>query len=414
MRKHLSKVSKSAALLHLDRLERDLPNGALFEQRFDSVAYEFDDTSVLEDVYQGRTKFFGYGRQGSPTTSALENRISHLEDGIGSLVFSSGMAAYDSVYSTIARSGDHIIASRYLFSNTLSLLESYKSRWGLEVDYVDPTEIENVASCLKSNTIAVLVETVSNPTTIVPCMHAIGDFCEVNNIAFIVDNTVTGPLAFSPKAAKASLVIHSLTKGISGHGRSLGGSVTDTGCYDWLNGKIILEDSCIDSNGFLYLKQLRKKGRSEKGSMPSNHEIAQISMGMETLPLRSTQSASTANKLAEMLSLNPNIDRVWYPGLDTHDQHEYCKEHFANFGALLSFSLNGKKPGEFLDRLSLIVTSSSLGDTRTLAIPPATTIFHDISRESRELMDIPDGMIRMSVGIEPPGDLISDIEQALS
>ncbi|MHA7773868.1 PLP-dependent transferase [Roseibium sp. M-1] len=401
-------------LVHHDRLTRNIASGALFEQRCESTAFEFNDTEALEDVYQGRRNAPGYGRQGNPTVEALESRVNLLEDGVGTIVFSTGMAAYDGVFSTLLSSGDHIVASKHLFSNTISLLTTMKERWGIQLDFVDATDAKNVRSHIQPNTVAVLVETIANPGTQIPDLEAIGVMCRESGIVYIVDNTVTTPIGFSPKTVGASLVINSLTKAIAGHGRSLGGSVTDTGLIDWLDCRAKIEPEFRGRGSLAYVAQLKKRGRSNKGSMMSSSDAFLISMGMETFPLRVDRSCSTAVKIAQFLADHPCVDGVSYPGLSGHPQNDRAKTLFSNAGALLTFNLNNIRPSLVLDRLSLIVTCSSLGDTRTLAIPPASTIFSDLGSESRREMQISDTAIRLSVGLEDPDDLIRDLEDAFS
>jgi O-acetylhomoserine (thiol)-lyase len=404
----------STYLVHGDRLDRDLPCGALFEQRFDSVAHEFRSADAIEAVFQGREKAYAYGRQGSPTIDALERKITRLEDSIGTVVFSSGMSAYDAMFATLFRSGDHVLASNFLFSNTVSLLRMYRDRWGVEVDFVDVRDKDIVVGAIRDNTVAIIVETVANPGTQIPCLEQIGALSMRHGIVFVVDNTVLSPVGFRPNTVGASLVVHSLTKLVAGHGRSLGGSVSDTGLHDWTRSRAGIDPEFQPHGPLSYLAQLRRKGRTIKGTVIGNSDAAAIAMGLETLPLRFERSARNAHTLAEHLSLHPKIDRVFHPGLSSHPQHAIARDLFRAGCPFLSFVLGDEvTPHLFLDRLGLIAIAVNLGETRTMAIPAASTIFHEMGPDMRRTMGIPENLIRLSVGIEDVEDLMRDIDSAL-
>ncbi len=407
-------LKPATLLVHHDRLTGELPYGALFEQRFDSVAYEFADTATMEATYQGRQPGFGYGRQGSPTAAALERKITALEGGVGTLAFSTGMAAYDAVLATLLRAGDHVIASRFLFANTVSLLNSYRRRFGVEVDFVDVTDAAAVAAAVRARTVLIMVETIANPRTQVPDLAEIGRIAARDGIAYLVDNTITSPLAFQPKAVGASLVVHSLTKILGGHGRVLGGTVTDTGALDWSRSRPVIEDAYRSLGPQAYLTQLRKLGRRDKGATLASGDAGAIALGLETLALRVRQSAENARAIAQMLAAHPAVERVHYPGLASHPQHQRAQTLFRHPGYLMSFELKPNlSVAAVLDRLRVVVRASSLGDSRTLAIAPATTIFHELGPARRAEMGIAESLVRLSVGIEDAGDLIADLEAAL-
>lgn len=408
-------LNDGTLVLHLDRLNGNLPYGALFEQKFESVAYEFPTTEEIEASYQGRGRSVAYGRQGNPTTTSLERKLTALERGVGTVCFASGMAAYDATFATLFRSGDHVIASKFLFSNTVSLLNTYRDRFGVDVEYVDVTDAGTVLTGVKENTVAVFVESVANPKTQIPSLLEIGRGLAKVGVAYVIDNTLTTPCGFKPKDVFAALSINSLTKSIGGHGRSLGGSVTDTGVMDWTRSRVFIEERFREVDQLSYIMQLRKRGLRDKGATLSGGDAATLSMGLETLPLRLKAASENANRLAIFLQSCRQVAAVHYPGLPSHPQHHLASKLFAATGPLMSFELSPERDvSKFLNRLKIIVRSSSLGDNRTLVIAPAKTIFHELGPNVRAEMGIAEGLVRMSVGIEPIDDLIADLEQALN
>jgi O-acetylhomoserine (thiol)-lyase len=286
---------------------------------------------------------------------------------------------------------------------------------GIQISYVDPTSAENIQKAYTSNTRMVFVETIANPATQIARLDEIGNFCSENKIIYVVDNTMTSPYLFKPVTVKASLVINSLTKYIGGHGNALGGSVTDTGLYDWadfpniapiLRGQIKPE--------MLGIAQIRKRGLRDGGGTLSPEAAHSISAGAETLALRLERTSSNALLLANFLNEHPLVKKVNYPGLADHPQHKTASELFNGYGGLMSFELDDKMDAvTFLNRLKVVIKSSNLGDTRTLAIPVAKTIFHELGPERRKEMGIEESLIRLSVGIEDLQDLLQDFAQAL-
>lgn len=246
-------------------------------------------------------------------------------------------------------------------------------------------------------------------------LDQIGDFCSEHSLIYIVDNTMTSPYLFKPVNVKASLVINSLTKYIGGHGDALGGSITDTGLYDWSNfpniASIIKETI---APALLGITQIRKRGLRDGGGTISPEAAHTISVGSETLALRLERTSNNAMQLAHFLSSNKLVKKVNYPGLESHAQHQIASKLFKAYGGLMSFELSDEVNClDFLNRLKVVVKSSNLGDTRTLAIPVAKTIFHELGAERRKEMGIDDSLIRLSIGIEDIDDLLEDFTQAL-
>lgn len=403
----------TTTILHADRFGKP-EHGALHKPIHTSVTYGYEDVQDLVDIFQNKKSGFAYSRQGNPTTAALESKVTQMEEGLGTISFSTGMAAISATIMALIKNGDHIVASSFLFGNTRSVFQTYIDL-GLDITFVDATDVENVKNELKETTKLVFVETIANPATQIADLVKIGELCEEKGIIYVVDNTMTSPYLFKPVKVKASLVINSLTKYIGGHGNALGGSLTDTGLFDWENFPNIFpkfKDQVKPTA--LGLTQIRKKGLRDAGGTLSPEAAHSISVGSETLALRLDRACTNAFSLATFFEGHPLIKKVYYPGLESHPQHALAGELFAKYGGLMSIELDESIDCfAFLNKLQLVVKSSNLGDTRTLAIPVAHTIFNELGPEKRKEMGIPESMIRLSIGIEDLDDLMGDFKAAL-
>lgn len=402
----------TTAVLHSDR-SRPIEHGALHKPVHHSVAFEYADARDLARVFQSELPGYSYGRQGTPTTAALEDKITTMEGGTATVVFGSGMGAIASTMIALLRAGDHVVSSRYLFGNTSSLFGTLE-RWCIAVDFVDATDAANVARALKPETRMVFVETIANPRTHVADLAGIGELCRARSIIYVVDNTLTSPYLFQPKGVHASLIINSLTKCIGGHGNALGGAVTDSGLFDWAQYPHIDDGYRKGDPSRWGAWQIRKKGLRDAGAALAPEAAHHLAVGAETLALRMDRICANALNLARFLESHPRIWRVYYPGLTSHPQHARARALFRGAGGLLAFELaDDGDCFEFLNRLRIVVSSSNLADNRTLAIPVAHTIYFEMGAERRSSMGIADSLIRVSAGIEDSGDLISDFRQAL-
>ncbi|REG99500.1 cystathionine gamma-synthase family protein [Flavobacterium aquicola] len=411
----MSSIKKgfTTTLLHSDRLLQP-EFGALHQPVHTSVTWGFEDVNGLVDVFQNKKKGYAYSRQGNPTVNALENKITQMENGLSTVAFSTGMAAITAAFLSLLKKDDHVIASSFLFGNSRSIMQTL-TEIGIEISFVDATNVKDIEQAYKPATRMVFVETIANPGTQVAQLDQIGDFCQQHKLIYIVDNTMTSPYLFKPVNVKASLVINSLTKYIGGHGDALGGSLTDTGLYDWNTfaniAPLIRESTAPAMHG---ITQIRKRGLRDGGGTLSPEAAHVISVGSETLALRLERTSNNALLLANFLSNHKLVKKVNYPGLESHPQHQTASELFKAFGGLMSFELSDEIDClTFLNRLKVVVKSSNLGDTRTLAIPVAKTIFHELGAERRKEMGIDDSLIRLSIGIEDIDDLLEDFTQAL-
>lgn len=411
--KLMSKKGFTTTNLHSDRLDNP-EHGVLHKAIHPSVAYGYKDARELAEVFQGKKSGYNYGRQMNPTVTALQNRITAMEDGIATVAFATGMAAISSSLLALLRQGDHIICSSFLFGNTNSFFNTLRTL-GIEVTFVDATDAQNVAAAVQANTRLVFVETIANPVTQIADLQAIGELCKKKSLIYCVDNTMTSPHLFQPKRVGASLVVNSLTKYIGGHGNALGGAITDTGLFAWDTFPNIYDSYRSQSKELWGITQIRKKGLRDMGASLGPEAAHHLAVGSETLPLRMKKSCANAQTLAEFCEQHKKINRVYYPGLNSHPQHKLAQQLFSGFGALFSIDLKaGVDCFDVLNKMECVVASSNLGDTRTLAIPVAHTIYYEMGAERRASMGIADSMIRFSIGIEDIDDLLADFKRALN
>jgi O-acetylhomoserine (thiol)-lyase len=402
----------TTTILHSD-LDQPIEHYSVHKPMHLSVAYGYPDARELAKVFKGEQPGFVYGRQGNPTAAALEAKVTKMEEGVATACFSTGMAAIAATFVALLRAGDHVVSSSFLFGNTNSLFGTLGTL-GCDISFVDATNADNVARAIRPNTRLVFVETIANPRTQVADLARIGELCASRGLLYVVDNTMTSPYLYQPKRHKAGLVINALTKYIGGHGNALGGAVTDTGLYDWTRFPGIYDNYKTAAPAMWGILQIRKKGLRDIGSTLAAEVAHRIAVGAETLALRMERASDNALRLARFLAGHPKVTRVYYPGLPDHPQHRLAGELFKSYGALMSMELaEGIDCFDFLNRLQLVISSSHLGDNRTLAIPIAHTIYWEMGPQRRAEMGIADSLVRLSIGIEDFDDLVEDFRQAL-
>ncbi|NUU01213.1 cystathionine gamma-synthase family protein [Herbaspirillum robiniae] len=402
----------TTTILHSDR-QKDIEHGSLHKPVHTSVTFGYKDARQLAEVFQGKQPGYRYGRQGNPTVSALEDKITKMEGGKSTICFATGMAAIGAIVQGLLREGDHVVSSAFLFGNTNSLWMTVGAQ-GAKVSMVDATDVKNVEAAITPATRMVFVETIANPRTQVADLKRIGELCRARGILYVVDNTMTSPYLFQPKSVGAGLVVNSLTKSIGGHGIALGGALTDTGEFDWSTYPHIADNYKKNPAPQWGMAQVRAKALRDFGASLAPEAAHHIAVGAETLALRQERECKNALAVAQMLEADERVAAVYYPGLESHPQHALSKELFRSFGSLMSFELkDGIDCFDYLNRMKLAIPTSNLGDTRTLVIPVAHTIFYEMGAERRASMGIAESLIRVSVGLEDTDDLVEDFRQAL-
>ncbi len=408
----MAKNGFTTTILHSDR-RASVEHGAIHKPMHPSSQYAFSDARELAAVFQGKPGFT-YARQGTPTTTALEAKITQMEGGVATVSFATGMAALAATFFALLKAGDHLISSQHIFGNTNSLLGTLAGL-GVEVSLVDATDVNNVKAAYRPETRMVFTESLANPGTQVADLQAIGDWCKAKNLVYVIDNTLTSPWLCQGKAMGASLVVNSLSKHIGGHGNALGGAVTDTGLHDWTDYENIAQPYRQGKSTSWGLTQIKKKGLRDMGGTLAAEAAHRISAGAETLALRMDRACANALALAKYLSQHPKVAKIHYPGLHDHPQHDRAAQLFGSrFGALMGVELIDEVDlFDFLNRLQVLILATHLGDNRSLVLPMAHTIYYEMGAERRALMGISDNFLRVSIGIEDVQDLISDFDQAL-
>jgi O-acetylhomoserine (thiol)-lyase len=367
-----------------------------------------------------------YTRLMNPTTDVLEKRMAEMDGGVGALAFASGSAAITTAVLNLAKCGDNIVSTQYLYGGTYNLFHYTMARFGIDVKFVDTSNPANVAKAIDANTKAVFMESIGNPKNNVDDFAAIGRIAHDHGLPLIVDNTVTTPLLFRPIEHGADIVCYSLTKFIGGHGTSIGGAVVDSGKFDWSSGRFPEYTTPDPSyHGLIYhqalgpmayILKMRVTLLRDMGACLSPFNAFLFLQGLETLHVRMPRHCSNALAVARFLEGHPCVGWVNYPGLQSHPDHERAR-HFlpAGQGAILGFGIKGGREAgaKFIDSVKLCSHLANIGDAKTLVIHPATTTHQQLSPEEQVAAGVSPDFIRVSVGIEDVEDIIADLDQAL-
>ena len=359
-------------------------------------------TFIFDSAEQGGRRFaleeagYIYTRLGNPTTTVLENKIAALEEGEAAVATSSGMGAISSTLWTVLNAGDHVVTDKTLYGCTFALMCHGLTRFGIDVTFVDTSNLDEVKNAIKENTRVVYLETPANPNLKIVDLEALSKLAHKNpNTLVIVDNTFATPYMQKPLKLGADIVVHSVTKYINGHG-------------DVIAGLVITNKELADQIRFVGLKDMT-------GAVLGPQDAYYIIRGMKTFEIRMERHCKNAKKVVEFLNKHPKIERVYYPGLETHPGHEIAKKQMKDFGAMISFELKGgfEAGKTLLNSLKLCSLAVSLGDTETLIQHPASMTHSPYTKEEREAAGITDGLVRLSVGLENVEDIIEDLEQGL-
>jgi O-acetylhomoserine (thiol)-lyase len=394
----------------------DDSSGATAVPIYQTVSYAYETAQELADVFAGKAPGYIYTRLASPTTTALEARLTELEDGIGCIATSSGMAAIASVVMGLVRSGDEIVAAAGIFGGTVSFFENTLGRFGVKTTLVDAGDTEEFAKAVNDKTRLIFVETIGNPRMDVPDIPAIGQVARNAHIPFIVDNTVTTPFLIKPGRYGADIVIHSTSKFINGHGTAIGGAIIDTGNYNWSAGPFEdIRQLSEKTRQLAFLAHLRNMIYRDLGGCPAPMNSFLMLQGLETLSGRMVKHCENAEKLAQYLQNHPRVRWINYPGLPDSKFHNRVVKLFNGCGGgLLTFGLGDKQGAfRFIDSVKLAKNLANLGDAKTLVLHPSSTIFHEFSAEQQRKMGVGEDMIRVSVGIEDFEDIREDFGQAI-
>lgn len=393
---------------------------------YQSSAYVFDSTEQAAGVFSLAEPGYIYTRLNNPTNEVLEQRLAAIEGGIGAVSFASGASAISTALLTLLKSGDHIVASNSLYGGTYNLLKVTLPRLGITTTFVDPSDTNNFFEASTEKTRLFFSESIGNPKLDVVDIEAIAAIAKGLKIPYFVDNTVASPALLNPLKHGANVVIHSLTKYISGHGNSLGGAIIDGGTFDWKNDKfpefnspsagyhgLIYSDVLGNAS---YLAKLRIEGLRDFGGALSPFNSFQIIQGLETLTIRIAKHSENALKVAEYLESLESVAWVNYPGLASSKYHTLAKKYLPNGqSGVVTFGLKSGYEGakSFVNATQLFSLLANIGDTKSLIIHPASTTHQQLTAAEQESTGVTADLIRLSIGIEAIEDIITDINQAI-
>ncbi len=392
---------------------------------YQTTSYVFNNSQHAANLFSLAEAGFIYTRLNNPTNDILEQRLAALEGGIGAVVTASGTAAIATTLLVLLKSGDHIVASNSLYGGTYNLLSVTLPRLGITTTFVDPTNPENFKNAVKKNTRAFFAESLGNPKLDILDLKEISAKAKAAKVPFIVDNTVATPYLLNPISHGANIVIHSLTKYISGNGTSLGGVIIDAGNFDWSNGNFPeFTEPSAGYHGLVYhealgnaafIAKVRVEGLRDYGSALSPFNAFQIIQGLETLPIRILKHSENALALALWLEDQDAVAWVNYPGLKSSRYHSLVAKYLPKGqSGVVTFGLKGGFEAAKIvaDETKIFSLLANIGDTKSLIIHPASTTHQQLSDEEQLATGVSKDLIRLSVGIEDIEDLKVDLKAA--
>jgi len=361
---------------------------------YQSSTFKFKDVKHGADCFAGISDGYIYTRISNPTIKALEDKLSALENGYGGIAFSSGMSAATTVFMALLGHGLHIVSTNAIYGSTRVVLERDFSRFGVEMSFINTSDLKEIERAIKPNTKLLFIETPTNPTIEITDISKAVEIAHNHNIIVCVDNTFCSPYTQKPLNLGADIVMHSITKFINGHADVVGGAL-------------------VAKTQEIY--QLLRQTMIYMGGNMDPHQAYLVTRGVKTLAIRMDRSQESAMKIAQYLENHPKIEWVKYPGLKSHPQYELAKKQMSGFGTMISFEVKGGiKAGETLmNNVKLCLLAVSLGGVECLIQHPASMTHSGYTKEAREEAGITDGLVRFSVGIEDCEDIIADLEQAL-
>lgn len=404
---------------------RDAAHGARVTPIYLTAGFEFDSFAQAEDRFGGEEAGYTYSRSGNPTTAALERRVAALEGGREAIAVGSGQAALTVAVLGLVKAGDHLLSAQGVYSGTRGLFENGLARLGVDIEFVDdPADAAEWRRRLRPNTRLLFGESIANPTGEILDVATVAEVAHEHGVPLVVDNTLATPYLLRPGDHGADIVVHSASKFLGGHGAALGGVVVDQGRYDWASspfGHLTGPDGWLHGASYAgaygagaYIAFARSVVAALFGPVLSPVNAFLIQQGVETLSLRVRQQSETALAVARWLEARPEVARVDYPGLESHPSHALAQRYLPRgAGAVLAFSLAGgeEAAARFYDAVELFSRMTHIGDVRSLILHPASTTHAHLHDDVRESTRIGDGLLRLSIGLEDPADLIADLER---
>lgn len=392
---------------------------------YQTTSFVFDNAQHAADLFALQTYGNIYTRIGNPTTAAFEERMASLEGGIGAVATSSGQAAQLIAVLTLCKNGDEIVASQSLYGGTYTQFDVTLRRMGVDVTFVDFTDLDAVEKAITERTKLVYGETIGNPRTDILDIETLVEVAHTHGVPLMVDNTFATPYLCRPMEHGADIVVHSATKFIGGHGVAIGGVVVESGRFPFDNGNFptLVDPSPAyhelrfweNFREYAYLTRARVELLRDIGVAPSPFNSFLLLLGLETLPLRMRQHSANARKVAEFLNDHAAVSWVSFPIFVDNQWTPLAEKYLPEGpGAVFTFGLQGGYEAgvQFIDAVELASHVANVGDAKTLVIHPASTTHQQVPMEEREAVGVRDDMIRISVGIEDIGDILWDLDQA--
>ncbi|WP_077305651.1 O-acetylhomoserine aminocarboxypropyltransferase/cysteine synthase family protein [Terribacillus halophilus] len=419
------KKSFDTVALHAGQ-QPDPLNGARAVPLYQTSSYVFESTEKAAALFQMQEPGYIYSRNGNPTNAVLEERLTELEGGIGGFAVSSGQAAISVALLTLAKSGDEIITTNALYGGTYNLFAETFKGFGVTVRFVNGHDSDEVEQAINEKTKAIFTESIGNPNAEIADLHSLSAIAKRHRVPLVVDNTFTTPYLQKPIDFGADIVVFSTTKFIGGHGTSIGGAIVDAGTFNWENERFPdfnRDKPSIGNTSFNKLAGKRAfitKARFELGHdlgtslSPFNSWL--FIQGLETLSFRMKQHVENAKKTAVYLRLHPDVEWVNYPGTPGDPQYELAKTYLPRgVSSIFTFGIKGGRESaeRFIDSLSLISHLANVGDSKTLAIHPASTTHARMTAEQQLQAGVYPDQIRLSIGLEDIDDILADLDQSL-
>jgi len=394
---------------------------------YQTTSYVFRDTEHAANLFALKESGNIYTRIMNPTTDVFEKRMAALEGGVGALAVSSGSAAITYAVMNIAESGDEIVSASTLYGGTYNLFSATLPKFGIKTVFVDPDDPENFRKAINERTKALFIESIGNPGINIIDVEKVAEIAHENNIPLIVDNTFGTPYLIRPFEHGADIVVHSATKYLGGHGTSIGGVIVDSGRFDWeKSGKFpgfTEPDPSYHGIKFTgafgnaaYIVKARVQLLRDTGACLSPFNAFLLLQGLETLSLRVERHLSNTKKIVEFLSRHPKVSWVNYPSIPGNKYYILAQKYFPKgAGSIFTFGIKGGREAgiRFIENLELFSLLANVADAKSLVIHPASTTHAQLSEEEQLAAGVTPDMIRLSIGIEDPDDLLEDLEQAL-
>lgn len=393
---------------------------------YQSSAFVFDDTADAAARFALQKYGTIYSRLANPTVASFEERIASLEGGLGAVATASGLSAEFITFASLAGQGDHIVASASLYGGTVTQLDVTLRRFGVETTFVSSSDPADYAAAITDRTKLLFVETIANPSGEIADLEGLAEVAHAHHLPLIVDSTIATPYLNRPIEWGADVVIHSATKFLGGHGTTLGGVVVESGRFHWANERFPLFDTPVPSYGglnwhgnfgeYAFLTRLRAEQLRDIGPALSPHSAWLLAQGVETLPFRLQAHVDNTRVVAEWLAADPRIEFVNWAGLPSHPHFDRAAKYLPKGpGAVFSFGVKGGRAvgQRFIESVNLASHLANIGDAKTLVIHPASTTHAQLTEQQLLDAGVLPGLVRISVGIEDPDDIVYDLDQAL-